>query len=113
MPSPASSTVPVSVTVTFLSKPSISFRMIWLISSARICMACLPFSSLVDEPRTQVFQLGADAAVQHQVTDARDQAADQLGVDLGVDDHLLARALLQRAAHAIQRAGRQLLGRRH
>ena len=32
------STVPVSVTETFCSNPSISLRMIWLISSARICM---------------------------------------------------------------------------
>src|SRR5580765_7709581 len=98
MPSPASSTVPVSVTVTFLSKPSISLRMIWLISSARICMAFLSvlFSlSLVEEPRAQVVELRADAAVQHQVTDARDDAADQVAVDLGGDDHLLARALLQ------------------
>src|SRR6185436_20355799 len=110
MPSPASSTVPVSVTATFLSKPSISFRMIWLISSARICMACLPFSSLVEESVAQVVQLRANAAVQHQVADAGDQAADQLGVDLGSDDHLLARALFQRPAHAIQRGGRQLLG---
>jgi hypothetical protein len=38
MPSPASSTVPVSVMATLWSKPSISLRMIWLISSARICM---------------------------------------------------------------------------
>jgi hypothetical protein len=38
MPSPASSTVPVSMTETFWSKLSISLRMIWLISSARICM---------------------------------------------------------------------------
>src|SRR5499427_4829064 len=115
MPSPASSTVPVSVTATFLSKPSISLRMIWLISSARICMGFLPFCSLslVEEPRAQVFELGADAAVQHQITDARDDASDQVAVDTGRDDHLLAGALLERAAHAIQRGGRQLLGGRH
>src|SRR6185369_11019775 len=51
--------------------------------------------ALVDEPGTQIIELGANAAVQHQVPDARDDAADQAGVDLGRDDHLLARALFQ------------------
>src|SRR4051812_46444340 len=102
MPSPASSTVPVSMTETFWSKPSISLRMIWLISSARICMTsffpvpCLP---LVEQPLAQVGELRAHAAVQHQVADTRDQPADQRRIDRRLQQDLLARALLQRPPH--------------
>src|SRR3982750_1970949 len=112
MPSPASSTVPVSLTATFLSKPSISFRMIWLISSARICMAVF-FRSLsgvsVDQSGAQVGELRTHAAVKHQVTDAGDHTSDELGVDRRMNDDLLARPLLQRSANAIQRGRDQLL----
>src|SRR6185369_15108258 len=105
MPSPASSTVPVSMTATFWSKPSISLRMIWLISSARICIGSSAFSlrfgfgsvrrrcCLIQELFAQAGELRADAAVQHQIDDARDQAADQARVDLGLDQDLLLRPL--------------------
>src|SRR6185369_12177427 len=117
MPSPASSTVPVSMTETFWSKLSISLRMIWLISSARICMVSflslllgLLLGCLVDELLPQVGQLGADAAVQHQVTHLGDDPPDERGVDRDLHDHLLAGPLFQRAAHPLEGGGRQLLG---
>src|SRR5437763_16895302 len=99
MPSPASRTVPVSWTETFWSKLWISLRMIWLISSARICMALVFqcgstwIDESVEELAAQVGQLGPDAAVQHQVAHLRDDTADQRRIDGGFDDDLLARAL--------------------
>src|SRR4051812_4536805 len=106
MPSPASSTVPVSLTDTFWSNPSISRRMIWLISSARSSMAAFSFDArsvvvfrkgrrrgstrLVQQAPPHLFQLSADAAVEHQVTHPGHQAPDERRIHTGHNYHLAA-----------------------
>src|SRR5438105_4367101 len=98
MPSPASSTVPVSTTDTFCSNPSICWRMIWLISSARISMTPVLLirpAGLVQQFIAHLFQARAHAAVEHQVPHPRHHAADQVGLDGRLHDHLAAGAPLE------------------
>src|SRR4051812_8529772 len=113
MPSPASSTDPVSMMATFWSKPSISRRMIWLISSARICILVLVLLSLsVEETAAELVEARAQAPVEHQAAHARHHPTDQGGIDLGLHQHLLAGAALERTldlglGHHVERAGRR------
>src|SRR5688572_28494163 len=103
MPSPTETTVPSSDRLTVLSKPSIRWRRIWLISLALISMEALATSSFVDELLLDLGELVHEAAVVDGRADARDDAGEQRGVDLHVEPHLLAAGdgALERAAQRL------------
>src|SRR5262245_28676752 len=95
MPSPTVSTVPVSRTVTFWSYSSICLRMICEISSALISMSFLE-QLFGEQLFAKLSQTGAHRAVVHEVTELRDQPADDRRVLLLLEEDHLARLLLER-----------------
>src|SRR5689334_17957945 len=94
MPSPTVSTVPVSITDTFWSYSSICLRMICEISSALISIGPFLFS-VGEQLLAEVVELGADAAVVHDVAHLGDDPAEQRRVFALLQDHGLAGALLE------------------
>src|SRR5579884_1979723 len=113
MPSPACSTVPVSITATFWSYCSICLRMISLISSARMSISSLLRQKLL--PRQ--LELRADASVVENVSHLRHQPANQRRVLAALENHLLAQPLLdgpaQRQREVFVERARRGHGRAH
>src|SRR5256885_5215134 len=83
MPSPTSSTRPTSRASSFERYCSISLWSTETISSALNLMTASHQDVVAD-----VFQLGADRAVVLPIADADAHAADQLGLDLQIEDRL-------------------------
>src|SRR5450432_1874790 len=77
------------------------------------CFEYLGLPCLVEELAPQIVELAADAAVEHQVADPRHDAADEIGVDGGFQDHLLAGPRLERQANPVERGGVERLGGGH
>src|SRR5947208_11695436 len=95
MPSPTSSTWPISTAWSLLRYWSISFVRTEAISSALNLMA-----TSLDELIPEVLELRGHRAVELPVVDAHHQAAQQFGIDLQIHD----RFQFQRLAHDVFQA---------
>src|SRR5438045_3177921 len=104
MPSPTSSTWPISTAWSLLRYWSISFVRTEAISSALNLM-----TTSLDDLVPEVHQLGAHRAVELPIVDAHHQAAQQFGIDLEVHD----RFEFQRLAHGMFQALAVVVGQRH
>src|SRR5579871_862036 len=107
MPSPTERTVPTSATSTVVVKLPIWSRISLEISSARICMGTLcSFRVRANAARSrllcrqllaQPLDLSCDAAVEDQAADARNHAAENIGIDALVNRHVASHRFRQRA----------------
>src|SRR5882757_9286466 len=84
--------------------------MIWLISSARICMSA---SSSVENAAAQGGESRTQAAVENQAAHPGHHPTDERGVHFGLHQYLLAGAPLERALDLGHRDHVQRFGRRH
>src|SRR5690606_18513058 len=103
MPSPTVRTVPVSSIEVEVSWPWICSRMMRLISSARISMSLEPSCGLCllgAQRAAESLERGPHAAVEGEAAHVGHEAADQLGIDLGLEQHLLAGRGLERGLDA-------------
>src|SRR2546425_11512054 len=93
MPSPQESTMPVSRTSSCFSCCLICSRMMSLISAARICIVVPPGRRLAGAlghlPR-QAGELGSQAPVVDRPADVEHDPTEQLGIDVGGRENLLA-----------------------
>src|SRR6476661_4500765 len=83
--------------------------MMSLISAARMSMVDVP---LLAHLVAELTELRADGAVVDRVAELGDDAADQGGVLVLGDHHLLARELLERRGDLLELGGGERLGRR-
>src|SRR5689334_18391822 len=118
MPSPADSTLPVSLTSICLPYVLICSRRMRLISSARISMAVRSVSPfLLEGGVLQLFaeplQLRPQAAVPDRGTDLGHDAPENFRVGARLEDQRLARGLGERLAHPLQLLGRHGRRARH
>src|SRR5688500_12659503 len=106
MPSPTSSTVPTSSTSSAASYFSSSRSSTDVISSGRIfisiprfsvCRSCLrPHGAGRSQPAAKLHEPASQAPVDHRVAGADDEAAEERGIDLLLEDDRLAGRLLER-----------------
>src|SRR5438093_8995874 len=94
MPSPTSTTVPTLRVSTAASNESIADLMMLVISSERMAMLDL-LEGARDELCPQPLETASDAPVDEAVADADDEAAEQAGIDLDIENDAPAGPLLQ------------------
>src|SRR5262245_42787203 len=97
MPSPTSSTRPISWTFRSARNCSISCRRTETISSA----LSDDMAASLDQLVLQAHQLGADGAVEDEVADAHDHAPDQARVDPGFQHRLAPHHVAEQVQEAL------------